>query len=226
MTADAERLARLPEKPDERRMFNEGVRLYESNNPLIAIASALSVWHKMAPPGSQREMLAIYSNEIHAAAALLSEREAEVARLRETIARLTKWQETDCVEFPGEPALAIAHAARWPDSRVDLARLFEEFAQSSREEVARLREASGSAMEWAGDVAALTYPNRKSEHHRVLARDIATALDHAAQSSREAALWEAAELVEEASKAPKDWTWGRLKTAIRALITKGGADAV
>lgn len=130
---------------------------------------------------------------------LLDEREAEVARLRETIARLTKWQETDCVEFPGEPALAIAHAARWPDSRVDLARLFEEFAQSSREEVARLR---GRVQYWV-NMAGI-----------------------AAQSSRETALGEAAELVEEASKAPKDWTWGRLKTAIRALITKGGADAV
>lgn len=55
-------MSNLPEDPDERRMFDDTVRMYGS--PLKAIAASLCQMSKMHPQqGSLSKMLAIWSNE-------------------------------------------------------------------------------------------------------------------------------------------------------------------
>ena len=70
----------LSENADERRMFDDGVRAVSDGNPLRAVAAALEIWHRMAPRGSYREMLAIYANEIMRAEQRLRELEVELTQ--------------------------------------------------------------------------------------------------------------------------------------------------
>ncbi len=70
-------MADIKEDPDERRMFDEAVRLY-GGSPLRQMAGALTIWHQMAPEhGSYGKTLAIYANECARAANVIDgEREA------------------------------------------------------------------------------------------------------------------------------------------------------
>jgi hypothetical protein len=66
----------LREDPEERRMFNEAVKIY-GDNPLRQMAGALTIWHQMAPEqGSYGKTLAIYANECAHAADVIEARTA------------------------------------------------------------------------------------------------------------------------------------------------------
>lgn len=62
-------MSMLPEDPAERKSFDRTVKISFEGKPLLAIAQALTMLHKMAPSnGSYGKMLAIYANECAKAA--------------------------------------------------------------------------------------------------------------------------------------------------------------
>jgi hypothetical protein len=95
MTDPAKDAERLAENVDERRMFDASNKAL-ALSPLCAVAACLAVWHRMAPSGSQREIMAIFSNECMAAdtkiARLTQERDEYLADRETAIARSLQFE--------------------------------------------------------------------------------------------------------------------------------------
>jgi len=204
-TADAERLVELAAK---RECYPESVSWVSASD------------------------LAFLFSEIARQRALLDEREAEVAKWQTAERALGAAYLRLRALIPGAYDTPHAPSAEtvWAHTE-DCLNTLALKCETLEAEAARLRAALAAA-----EATIAVYPKTTAEVDQMeqdaflRGRNVGEkyaaekwAAPQVAQSAREAALREAAELVEEASKAPKDWTWGRLKTAIRSLIAKPGA---
>jgi len=88
-------MARIPENIDERKQFNDTVRLF-GGDPLCAVEKALGIWSVVSPKhGSYSQQCAIMANEVSMAR---ERRDAIAASLRRLTAAVR--QAGDISEWP------------------------------------------------------------------------------------------------------------------------------